>query len=80
MLINCELSLTIFCHFEMTICKILDYKHISTIVTADLGNLVQIIHLKFSVNNSLSDNSSVFLLILSRAVRQKNAIVTKSRF
>lgn len=80
MLINCELSLTIFCHFEMKICKILDYEHTSTKITAVLGNLVQIIHLKFSVINSLSENSSVFLLILSRAVRQKNTIVTKSRF
>ena len=79
-LTNYEHSLTIFCHFEMKICKILDYEHTSTKITAVLGNLVQIIHLKFSVINSLSENSSVFLLILSRAVRQKNTIVTKSRF
>ena len=71
MLTNCERSLTFFCHFEMKLCKILDYKHISTIVAADLGNFVQIIHLKFSVINSLSENSSVFLLILSRAVCDK---------
>ena len=58
-LTDCERSLTIFCHFKMKICKILDYKHISTIVAADLGNFVQIIHLKFSVINSLSENSSV---------------------
>lgn len=79
-LTDCERSLTIFCHFKMKICKILDYKHISTIVVADLGNFVQIIHLKFSVINSLSENSSVWPLDFITCCATKNAIVTKSRF
>ena len=54
MLTNCELSLTFFCHFEMKICKILDYKHTSTKIAAAFGNLLQIIHRKFYVINSLS--------------------------
>ena len=53
MLTNYELSLTFFCHFEMKICKILDCKRTSTKIAAILGNLVQIIHRKFAVNNSL---------------------------
>ena len=52
-LTNYEHSLTIFCHFEMKICKILDYEHTSTKITAVLGNLVQIIYWKFYVINSL---------------------------
>lgn len=58
-LTNYELSLTIFCHFKMKICKILDYKHSSTKIAAVLGNIIQITHQKFSVINSLSENSSV---------------------
>ena len=54
MLTNCERSLTFFCHFEMKICKILDCKHTSTKIAAAFGNLLQIIHRKFYVINSLS--------------------------
>lgn len=58
-LTDCERSLTIFCHFKMKICKILDCKHSSTKIAAVLGNLVQITHRKFYIINSLSENSSV---------------------
>ena len=54
MLTNCERSLTFFCHFEMKICKILDCEHTSTKIAAAFGNLLQIIHRKFYVINSLS--------------------------
>ena len=80
MLTNCELSLTFFCHFEIKICKILDFKRTSTKNSDTLGNFVQIIHLKFSVINSLSENSSVFPLDFSTCYAKKSAIVTKSRF
>ena len=53
-LTNYEHSLTIFCHFEMKICKILDCEHTSTKIAAAFGNLLQIIHRKFYVINSLS--------------------------
>ena len=54
MLTNCERSLTIFCHYEMKICKILDYEQTSSKIAAAFGNLLQIIHRKFYVINSLS--------------------------
>ncbi len=53
-LTNYERSLTFFCHFEMKICKILDCEHTSTKIAAAFGNLLQIIHRKFYVINSLS--------------------------
>lgn len=80
MLTNCELNLTIFCHFEMKICKILDFKRISTNHSDTLGNFVQIIPLKFSVINSLSENSSVFPLDFSTCYAIKKRRCNKKPF